>query len=133
MAIKRMPISNFVSGVTNYALDEILTGGVWIDGKPVYRRIFTNSISIAGNGTTELPIGADAIDTVIRIDGYVRYSDSTAPILNLGRPASGAAYTRSIDLIVNLSNRPALRIRSGASTNAIEAGAAWFLIEYTKP
>lgn len=37
-----------IEGVNRYSTEEVLTGGVWIDGKPLYRKLLVYTSSIAG-------------------------------------------------------------------------------------
>ena len=72
---------NIVSG-ENYYNVETLTGGKWIDGKPIYRRVKTGIMSdqagIAVYGTTSLP----DIESLIKFDYYVTAGSATGPINN---------------------------------------------------
>ena len=43
-------VKNFVEEKNSYSTTEMLTGGKWIDGKPIYRRVFTGlSVSLSSN------------------------------------------------------------------------------------
>lgn len=63
-----------IEGVTNYSLDEVKTGGTWIDGKPIYSKSFTGraGASKASKSIGSIPDAETIIDmrgTVIA-DGY---------------------------------------------------------------
>lgn len=62
-----------IEGVTNYSLDEVKTGGTWIDGKPIYRRTFTGN---AGANKANKAIGnIPDIDTMIDMRGTAVIAD----------------------------------------------------------
>lgn len=64
-----------IEGVTNYSTDEVDTGGKWIDGKPVYRKIVQYSGSIVSSGQTTLA-SMSYVDTLIRFEGIAKNSNS---------------------------------------------------------
>ena len=53
---------NGIEGVTNYSLDEVKTGGTWIDGKPIYRKIV--SMEMPNANTWYFSEGDNAIEDV---------------------------------------------------------------------
>ena len=58
-----------IHGVTNYDSGEVLTGGNWIDGKPIYRKILEVEAPVANTGYYSS--GDDVIanlDTVVKMD-----------------------------------------------------------------
>lgn len=65
-----------IEGVTNYTTEEVKTGGTWIDGKPIYRRVVTATGNIATDTalTTEKING---IDTLVNIVGSLLRTDGT--------------------------------------------------------
>lgn len=50
-----------------YSTGEVLTGNIWIDGKPIYRRVFTGTASSSTNPATLGTI--EDLATVVSIDG----------------------------------------------------------------
>ena len=58
-----------IHGITNYESGEVLTGGHWIDGKPIYRKILEVSAPVAN---THYFSSGDSIiynlDAVVKID-----------------------------------------------------------------
>ena len=58
-----------IEGITNYESGEVLTGGHWIDGKPIYRKILQVNAPVAN---TDYFSGGDSVisnlDTVVKID-----------------------------------------------------------------
>lgn len=65
-------VKNFVEEKNSYSTTEMLTGGKWIDGKPIYRNVFkiTSTIATAtwGWGGLSSSIFAD-VDTLIECKG----------------------------------------------------------------
>lgn len=65
---------SYASEENSYSTDETKTGGVWIDGKPIYRRVFSGTCGSSGNSTTvdntTMKIG-DVVDTPIRAYGQI--------------------------------------------------------------
>ena len=60
-----------VYDAVSYSTDEIKTGGTWIDGKPIYRKVFTNV-----DFRTAIYLEEENIDTPIFLDGLSIYQDS---------------------------------------------------------
>ena len=58
-------VKNFVQEKNSYSTTEMLTGGTWIDGKPIYRKVFDN-----GSWATSLDFDASSlnIETLIKTD-----------------------------------------------------------------
>ena len=54
--------SNAVADAFSYSTEEVKTGGTWIDGKPIYRKVLSNIIT----GTTQ-----DIAHQIANIDSYV--------------------------------------------------------------
>lgn len=61
----------------SYSTSEQLTGGTWIDGKPVYQKTFFSSITNYKTGEYKIfsiPLDIDNINVIISMDGMVNYS-----------------------------------------------------------
>lgn len=57
-----------IHGVTNYSIDEVKTGGTWVDGKPIYRKtIYVDYTGTAGATVATLP----EAEVIIDIAGYL--------------------------------------------------------------
>ena len=72
-------VINYINNSTSYSTEEHLTGGKWIDGKPVYEKTvfssFTN-YTVGEYKTFSIPFGNI---NVISIDGMINY-DSAYPV-----------------------------------------------------
>lgn len=58
-----------IDGVTNYGLSEVETGGRWIDGRKIYRRVVEVNVT-AHNSMVNVFVFPEEIE-MIRLDGYV--------------------------------------------------------------
>lgn len=116
-----------IHGVTNYATEEVETGGKWIDGKPIWRRSFVfEGISIAsGTNTTELCIidNFAEINAVINITGAIDHNNE---IYGLDRFYSTSSF---VSPFINSSG--SLRLRS-AMSSTVAMKRLVCTIEYTK-
>lgn len=66
---KMHPVSsNSVANSLSYSTDETLTGGTWIDGKPIYRKVWTSTFN-NGIRTDILPASL----MMISVTGFVEY------------------------------------------------------------
>lgn len=107
-----------ISGVTNYVAGvEELTGGRWIDGKPIYRRYFTKGISSSSSGVTVGTI--TNIGRLIDLHGsLVRSSGAHSP---LNFYASSSNYTATV-----------VGSDGNISMRSSHAGSAFVVAIYTK-
>lgn len=114
-----------VRGVTNYSAEEVATGGTWIDGKPIYRRV----VAVTGTADTSatVDLSSAGIGHVVNIGGsYYMKSDNPyfAPVgFWSSRSVSGSTvyiYTRTY-------------FQNGVLyARAYYDFDAWIVIEYTK-
>ena len=58
-------VINYVNNLNSYSTEETLTGGKWIDGKPIYRRVFIGSWSATSNIWTATNISVVGFETLI--------------------------------------------------------------------
>lgn len=65
-----------IHGVNRYEAGEVETGGVWIDGKKIYRSVLGSEVS--GNAAENVLLGTiPDVDTIVRMDGmFERTGDS---------------------------------------------------------
>ena len=111
-----------LGGAGDYSLEEQDTGSKWIDGKPIYRRVFTGTVK--ASTTTDLAINI-GFETVIRCDGILSYVNS-----------SGMTVQRSLNFFSSTSLHS--RVYTGTSDggkvqiNSTQAGDVFVVLEYTK-
>lgn len=68
-----------IQGVTDHCADEIPTGGRWIDGRRIYRRVISFSVSAKNTKTGVADLGE--IASLVELRGYMHRSDG--PLLPL--------------------------------------------------
>ena len=112
---------NGIEGVTNYSSGEVMTGGRWIDGRPIYRNVI-----LISNVDKDIALGTGAISSVISIRGIGYTASGIARPLPYAHPTTTANATLAIR---DYATTPTLRIVVG-STGAITSAIA--IVEYTK-
>lgn len=61
-------VKDYVDNSNSYSTQEVKTGGTWIDGKPIYRKVITHDVSGSLSGLVSISTdGIPNIDTPIRI------------------------------------------------------------------
>ena len=82
----------------NYSETETLTGATWIDGKPIYRRVFTftTPLTIQPNSWTDTNVSKTGFDSLISV---VAYSETktcwNAMTINFGTTYLQLLHSRS--------------------------------------
>ena len=59
----------------SYSTNEILTGGTWIDGKPIYRIVLDSTTAIS-SGAVSIDVASLHIESLVRMDGFFRVTGS---------------------------------------------------------
>lgn len=114
--------SNAVAESLSYSTTEQKTGGVWIDGKPIYRKTFYS----ATNWANYAVIGnIPNIDTIVSIKDITGQTNNVY-IQNYGTNEDGtqAAYS-----YVTVTNGDVAVVRTGVFANSLPSSVT---IEYTK-
>ena len=60
-------VKGYVDNSNSYSTNEVKTGGTWIDGKPIYRKVITHTLSDKLIGLVEIQHNIQNIETPIRI------------------------------------------------------------------
>lgn len=107
-----------------YSTTETKTNKVWIDGKPIYRKVI-NFGSLPNNTTKYIPHNINNIDKVIEIRGYATES-GTKNFYPLPLQYKGADSSYNVEILVNNNN-----VIAGASQNR-SMYTAYVILEYTK-
>lgn len=113
------------TGQTVYSAEELDTGSVWIDGRPIYRVCGMQARAMAASTFTDIELGVAAIENVICADVYLRQGAAWRPA-NYPNRNTLSVHTW---LINNSDTAPSLRIIMG---NDMSADAVSYAIEYTK-
>ena len=115
-----------IEGVTNYTVEEVKTGGTWIDGKPIYRRILTMEVNKVNTWFfSEGENTIENVDTTVRAD--------YAYFLASGTVFDGSTYfdnTQYLRLYFNVTAEKVGRL--AASYIGQFPGTARGIIYYTK-
>lgn len=107
---------NKLKNANNYSSDEIEIG-TWTDGKKVYRKVYTGSVSKTAQ---DLFSTIDAIDALVTVKGYLQTSDYKFPF--------NFTQDNSTQVVVFLKTDNKTFAYRGTETN----GTYYLVIEYTK-
>lgn len=73
-------LDNYLKSMDKYSTTEVKTNKVWIDGKPIYRKVFnTTTPSTAGSQALIVPL-SNNIDNVVNLDGMLTQSLARFPL-----------------------------------------------------
>ena len=72
----------------SYELNEILTGGTWIDGKPIYRKVYVN-LTFGGDSNTWSNTGVQNVSIDKIIKGSAWRGDDFVNIMNFRKNSDG--------------------------------------------
>lgn len=118
-----------ITGLTDYQSGETATNGKWIDGKPVYRLSGVYTGNISQTNPTDISLGIDKIETVIRADVFSKATDGTQlswfPITYYNGNASMSF------LLDSCEENPVLRLIPYSEMN-ITGKTIVYTFEYTK-
>ena len=117
-----------IAGVTTYPLlasgatatDEELTGGKWIDGKPIYRKVY----KWTGTPTATTTIGSypSDLETLVSCQVYYKQSAYIIPVPYTNGSYGLHWYLRTSDHAILMA----------AGTSARQSSTVHFIMEYTK-
>lgn len=125
-----------------YSTDETLTGGIWIDGKPIYRKVIIWDLSSASMG---IPYGVSDLENVVKLESI--YKDEfgenfTQLPINRTELSTSALYQSELSLMLNIPDQEIyLRnimifrpFSTGVTTSQkyTEGGFLDITLEYTK-
>lgn len=111
-------VPSAISQSISYSTTETLTGGKWIDGKPIYRKVIETTY---GN-ISSINLGSGL--NIIKFDGYIQDNNRRVGIIS-----SGSANEPSIGLIYDKSSGVcSARVQGNYSSSS----PIYVIIEYTK-
>ena len=123
--------SNAVARAISYSTTEQLTGGKWIDGKPIYRKMYTGRITSFGANTTV----ASQVKTTLKIDTVTKLDLIANSDANTGQvvgTVGSAYYWGSNDKIrVYIDGFDFLMIQNGSGYPYLPL-TYYVTLEYTK-
>ena len=86
-----------IVGLGEYSTTEVDTGKKWIDGKTVYRRVFTGTCSNTANTRANVTLwSASPVDTILSIGGQVQYNTDAKAYNTLPFGSDGASEFRYV-------------------------------------
>ena len=77
---------NFDETTLVNSTDEVITNQKWIDGKPIYRKVFeVNNTELDSESITQIPLNIDSPETMTNLQATIEFGSSTQPsIINIG-------------------------------------------------
>lgn len=115
---------NYINSVNSYSTNEVKTGGKWIDGKPIYRKVV--DFGALPNATIKgVSFDNINVDTFVKIEGTAMSSNSTAITIPF---ADVSNVTQSISIFANSTS---VSINTG-SVNRLDYNKCYITLEYTK-
>ena len=117
-------VKDYVDNSNSYSTQEVKTGGTWIDGKPIYRKVvnFGALPNATIKGVTFDNINAD---TFVKAEGIAMTNNGNAVTIPF---ADTSAATQSISIFINSSS---VSINAG-TTNRSDYTKCYIVLEYTK-
>ena len=108
----------------NYSTTEQKTGGTWIDGKPIYRKVINGlNAPSTTNWTTVVSTGLENVDTMVKLYGImVTYDNYQIPL-----PWAEQGYT-IVHRFYNTDKSIAIKLNSSGWYNRPYI----LIVEYTK-
>lgn len=113
-----------IEGVNRYSEDEVLTGGVWVDGKPLYRKLLV--ITSTAGGTWDMDISALKHDYLRIVDDTICFKFGSGSYVYWGQ---GGWHNGDNDYHRVYVRDGVLRLTSGSS---VKRQVEYILLEYTK-
>ena len=84
---------NYVNKTNEYSLNEISTHKKWIDGKPIYRKVFTGNITDTTNSWVDLQkCNLVNVDNVVNISGIIKNTKTDGRVLPVSAYESTSYY-----------------------------------------
>ena len=76
-------VKNYVDNSNSYSTEEVKTGGTWIDGKPIYRKVISNVITA---NIQDIAHGIENINNYVNLTPYMVNTQNTQlfPSFNTG-------------------------------------------------
>ena len=113
--------SNAVASALSYSETEQKTGGYWIDGKPIYRKVVSSKLP--NNTTKTIAHSISNISQITKLSGLLNINSNNTLFVALGLEDPNDKYTY---YTVDKTNIVAYTNWDGSSTTC------YFVIEYTK-
>ena len=89
--------SNAVANALSYSTTEQLTGGTWLDGRPIYKKTIDTGALPSSSGDKLVNHNISNLDMTIHFEG-VAFSPSSKVALNLPHVANNKSYDIGVDV-----------------------------------
>lgn len=96
---------NYINSMDKYSTNEIKTNKIWIDGKPIYRKVLSYSSSYTNTGSRTIThnLGVDNYTNIVY--GFLNYAGMTFPIPRIANDGNnvGISSISSNSLIIDVA------------------------------
>lgn len=96
--------ANFAETTLVNNTTETATNQKWLDGKPIYRKVFEiDDAELDSEYTIEIPLNIDGPETMTNLQATMEFASSTQPsIINVGSYWSSVAVPTADDQIIRI-------------------------------
>jgi hypothetical protein len=115
-------IANIINAEV-YSTTEVKTNNVWINGKPIYRKVIQYTSALSG-GNNSIPHGISNFDELVSLSGYTKYSTSYYLM--------GAYESANNFINASIVSSTTISVRVGTGWGGSFTNGCTFIIEYTK-
>ena len=123
-----------VPGLSSYSTTERDTGITWVNGKPIYRKCYTGTITITANTRVNVDLEANSpIEDIISVGGCMGYSSGTAKGRNFipSAESNTSGVMTNFSMVYLVADSSTLRLTRFSNTDrGSQPYAVW--VEYTK-
>jgi len=126
-------ISGGGGGAVSYTTEEVPTGGTWVDGKPIYRKVITTAptlTSSSGIYTYDFAETITGVETVVEMKGFFNSNTSTTNGYFL--PLPEVSYYDQAHMIELVLYEGIVRLITKTQINLSTTSSWQVIIEYTK-
>ena len=118
-----------VSSISDvYSSEETLTNKIWIDGKSIYRKVFSVTVSQA---ETTIPTGISNFDTLTGLTGVLKGLSTARSIPYVESTGANSLVALFIGAFFNTETME-LKVNSGSGHYTGATSLAYLVLEYTK-
>lgn len=112
------------NSITNntYSTSETNTGQTWIDGKPIYRKVFNTGAITTTNAFVEFNSGISNFSSLIKFDAFFQIAQGIIPVNFYNTTDTNFDFIGFYD---NVQNKIRIRIKTAVT-------ASYVILEYTK-
>ena len=108
-----------------YSINEVNTNKIWIDGKPIYRKV-VNIENLPNRAEKQVAHGIANIENIIKVYGFANDGTRTIPLPFISVEITTGSTSASVYILANNTN-----ITLGAYADR-SAFSGYAILEYTK-